>query len=233
MKVEIWSDIVCPFCYVGKRHLELALEQLPFKNEIEVIWKSYQLDPNLPVEGLNMSKKEYLVKNKGYSLEQVEGMMQHLENAGKAVGIDFNHDTLVPVNTLQAHRLTHFAQERGKGNEMEEALFYAHFTAGENVGNKEVLTRLATSIGFEKTEVEAFLVSDQALEAVQEDFEVAKGLGISGVPFFVLNQKYGVSGAQPIEAFVEALTQAFNEKKEIINISTAGNSCGIDGTEPC
>ena len=96
-----------------------------------------------------------------------------------------------------------------------------------------MLTRLATSIGFEKTEVEAFLVSDQALEAVQKDFEVAKGLGISGVPFFVLNQKYGVSGAQPIEAFVEALTQAFNEKKEIINISTAGNSCGIDGIEPC
>ena len=231
MKVEIWSDIVCPFCYVGKKHLELALEQLPFKNEVEVIWRSYMLDPNLPVEGLNKSKKAYLVEDKGYSLEQVEGMMKHLEAAGKEIGIDFNHDDLVPVNTLQAHRLTHFAQERGKGNEMEEALFYAHFTAAENVGDKEVLTRLATSIGFEKAEVETFLASNQELEAVQSDIEVAKNLGISGVPFFVLNQKYGVSGAQPVEVFVEALTQTYNEKIELLKTDDTANSCGIDGCD--
>lgn len=229
MKVEIWSDIVCPFCYVGKKHLELALEQLPFKNEVEVIWRSYMLDPNLPVEGLNKTKKAYLVEDKGYSLEQVEGMMKHLEAAGKEIGIDFNHDDLVPVNTLQAHRLTHFAQERGKGNEMEEALFYAHFTAAENVGDKEVLTRLATSIGLEKAEVETFLASNQELEAVQADIEVAKNLGISGVPFFVLDQKYGVSGAQPVEVFVEALTQAYNEKIEQLKTDDTANSCGIDG----
>ncbi len=189
------------------------------------------LDPNLPVEGLNKSKKAYLVEDKGYSLEQVEGMMKHLEAAGKEIGIDFNHDDLVPVNTLQAHRLTHFAQERGKGNEMEEALFYAHFTAAENVGDKEVLTRLATSIGFEKAEVETFLASNQELEAVQSDIEVAKNLGISGVPFFVLNQKYGVSGAQPVEVFVETLTQTYNEKIELLKTDDTANSCGIDGCD--
>ena len=231
MKVEIWSDIVCPFCYVGKKHLELALEQLPFKNEVEVIWRSYMLDPSLPVEGLNKTKKAYLVEDKGYSLEQVEGMMKHLEAAGKEIGIDFNHDDLVPVNTLQAHRLTHFAQERGKGNEMEEALFYAHFTAAENVGDKEVLTRLATSIGLEKTEVETLLETNQELEAVQADIEVAKNLGISGVPFFVLDQKYGVSGAQPVEVFVEALTQAYDEKVELLKTDNTANSCGIDGCD--
>lgn len=231
MKVEIWSDIVCPFCYVGKKHLELALEQLPFKNEVEIVWRSYMLDPNLPVEGLNKTKKAYLVEDKGYSLEQVEGMMKHLEAVGKQIGIDFNHDDLVPVNTLQAHRLTHFAQERGKGNEMEEALFYAHFTAAENVGDKEVLTRLATSIGLEKTEVETLLETNQELEAVQADIEVAKNLGISGVPFFVLDQKYGVSGAQPVEVFVEALTQAYGEKVELLKTENTANSCGIDGCE--
>lgn len=231
MKVEIWSDIVCPFCYVGKKHLELALEQLPFKNEVEIVWRSYMLDPNLPVEGLNKTKKAYLVEDKGYSLEQVEGMMKHLEAVGKQIGIDFNHDDLVPVNTLQAHRLTHFAQERGKGNEMEEALFYAHFTAAENVGDKEVLTRLATSIGLEKTEVETLLETNQELEAVQADIEVAKNLGISGVPFFVLDQKYGVSGAQPVEVFVEALTQAYDEKVELLKTDNTANSCGIDGCD--
>lgn len=234
MKIEIWSDIVCPFCYVGKRHLEMALEQLPFKNDLEVIWRSYQLDPNLPVEGLNMSKKEYLVKNKGYSLEQVEGMMQHLEKAGEAVGITFNQEALIPVNTLLAHRLTHFAQARGKGNEMEEALFYAHFTVGENVGKKDVLVKLASTIGFDEVEVRSFLDTDKELKEVQEDIETAKNLGISGVPFFVLNQKYGVSGAQPVEAFVEAITQAYQEKVEVLKMDTTnGSSCGIDGEGVC
>lgn len=230
MKIEIWSDIVCPFCYVGKKHLEMALEQLPFKAELEVIWRSYQLDPTVPEEGLAMTKKEYLVQHKGYSLEQVEGMLEHLTHAGAAIGITFNHDGLIPVNTILAHRLSHFAQAQGKGNEMEEALFYAYFTKGENVGKKEVLIRLGVSIGLDEAAVRSFLDTDAELEAVQSDIEAARKLGVSGVPFFVLDQKYGVSGAQPVETFVDAITQAYQEQASVLKMHASdGASCGIDG----
>ncbi len=233
MKVEIWSDVMCPFCFVGKKHFESALEQLPFKDNIQVEWKSYQLDPTLPVEGANMSTKEYLVNRKGMPMEQIEGMLAHLQQAGSAVGIDFRQDIAVPVNTFRAHRLSHFAQKAGKGNEMEEALFLAHFTEGKNVGDIEVLATLAETIGLNKAEVKAFLETEEQTDEVQKDIQEAQAIGVSGVPFFVLDRKYGVSGAQPVEAFVEALTQAYQESKpqfEMKGNQDAG-ACGPEGCE--
>lgn len=233
MKVEIWSDVMCPFCYVGKKHFENALAQLPFKDKIEVEWKSFQLDPTLPVEGASESTLEYLVKRKGMPKEQIEGMMHHLDQSGAAVGIEFRQDIAIPVNTFRAHRLIHLAQSHGKGNEMEEALFFAHFTAGKNVGDLEVLTELATSIGLNKEEVVALLQSDEQTQEVKNDIEEAQALGISGVPFFVVDRKYGISGAQPIDTFAEALTQAYEESQPKFEMKgdQDAKACGPDGCE--
>ncbi|WHT40063.1 MULTISPECIES: DsbA family oxidoreductase [Myroides] len=233
MKVEIWSDVMCPFCYVGKKHFENALAQLPFKDKIEVEWKSFQLDPTLPVEGASQSTLDYLVNRKGMPKEQIEGMMHHLDQSGAAVGIEFRQDIAIPVNTFRAHRLIHFAQSKGKGNEMEEALFFAHFTAGKNVGNLEVLTDLATSIGLNKDEVVALLQSEEQTQEVKNDIEEAQALGISGVPFFVVDRKYGISGAQPIDTFAEALTQAYEESQPKFEMKgdQDANACGPDGCE--
>ncbi|MVX35565.1 DsbA family oxidoreductase [Myroides sp. LoEW2-1] len=233
MKVEIWSDIMCPFCYVGKKHFESALAALPFKDKITVEWKSFQLDPTLPAEGADISTKEYLVQRKGMPMEQVEGMLNHLKQAGESVGIVFNQDKSIPVNTFRAHRFIHFAQEQGKGNEAEEALFYAHFTAGKNVGNVDELVSLGEQIGLDATAVRAFLLTDEQSDEVKADIVEAQTLGISGVPFFVLDRKYGISGAQPVEAFVEALTQAYQESQpgfEMKGDNGAG-ACGPDGCE--
>ncbi|QQU02712.1 DsbA family oxidoreductase [Myroides odoratus] len=233
MKVEIWSDVMCPFCYVGKKHFENALAQLPFKDKIEVEWKSFQLDPTLPVEGASESTLDYLVKRKGMPKEQIEGMMHHLDQSGAAVGIEFRQDIAIPVNTFRAHRLIHLAQSHGKGNEMEEALFFAHFTAGKNVGDLEVLTDLATSIGLNKEEVVALLQSEEQTQEVKNDIEEAQALGISGVPFFVVDRKYGISGAQPIDTFAEALTQAYEESQPKFEMkgNQDANACGPDGCE--
>ena len=233
MKVEIWSDVMCPFCYVGKKHFENALAQLPFKDKIEVEWKSFQLDPTLPVEGASQSTLDYLVNRKGMPKEQIEGMMHHLDQSGAAVGIEFRQDIAIPVNTFRAHRLIHFAQSKGKGNEMEEALFFAHFTAGKNVGDLEVLTDLATSIGLNKDEVVALLQSEEQTQEVKNDIEEAQALGISGVPFFVVDRKYGISGAQPIDTFAEALTQAYEESQPKFEMKgdQDANACGPDGCE--
>ncbi|WP_353103362.1 DsbA family oxidoreductase [Myroides odoratus] len=233
MKVEIWSDVMCPFCYVGKKHFENALAQLPFKDKIEVEWKSFQLDPTLPVEGASESTLDYLVKRKGMPKEQIEGMMHHLDQSGAAVGIEFRQDIAIPVNTFRAHRLIHLAQSHGKGNEMEEALFFAHFTAGKNVGDLDVLTDLATSIGLNKEEVVALLQSEEQTQEVKNDIEEAQALGISGVPFFVVDRKYGISGAQPIDTFAEALTQAYEESQPKFEMkgNQDANACGPDGCE--
>lgn len=233
MKVEIWSDVMCPFCYVGKKHFENALAQLPFKDKIEVEWKSFQLDPTLPVEGASESTLDYLVKRKGMPKEQIEGMMHHLDQSGAAVGIEFRQDIAIPVNTFRAHRLIHLAQSHGKGNEMEEALFFAHFTAGKNVGDLEVLTELATSIGLNKEEVVALLQSDEQTQEVKNDIEEAQALGISGVPFFVVDRKYGISGAQSIDTFAEALTQAYEESQPKFEMKgdQDAKACGPDGCE--
>lgn len=233
MKVEIWSDVMCPFCYVGKKNFENALQTLPFKDKIEVEWKSFQLDPELPVEGLAISTKEYIAKRKGMPEEQLQGMLNQLQESGQAVGITFNHDKSIPVNTLRAHRLIHFAQAQGKGNEMKEIVLKAHFTEGKNVGDIAVLAELSEQIGLSATEVTAFLATDEKLEEVYSDIQEAQTLGVSGVPFFVLDRKYGISGAQPSETFIEALTQAFEESKPAFEMKgdASANSCGPDGCE--
>lgn len=213
MKVEIWSDVMCPFCYIGKRHFEQAIETLPFKNEIEVEWKSYQLNPEYHNTN-NETVFDYLSRSKGMPVDQAKQMTQQVVDMAKNAGLTIDFDKNVPANTFNAHRLIHLAAKHNLQDLAEEKLFEAHFIQGRDIANLTVLADIATEIGLNKTEAEAVLKGDQFAEAVRYDIYESQNLGIRGVPYFVLDRKYAVSGAQPVQAFEEALTQSFKEWKE-------------------
>ena len=234
MKIEVWSDIMCPFCYIGKRHFEVAMAQMSFRNEIEVVWKSFQLDPTLPVEPSGETVEQYLIERKGMSAEQTRGMLQQIAERGKAVGITFNQEKSIPVNTMQAHRMIHFAQERGLASQMEEALFRAYFTDIKNIGSLEVLADLAENIGIDRKEATAYLATNDGKEAVNSDIAEAQKLGVRGVPFFFVNKTYAISGAQPISTIAQILRQAYAETThEDLSDSKRENDADGCGTESC
>ncbi|SHH26059.1 Predicted dithiol-disulfide isomerase, DsbA family [Chryseobacterium oranimense] len=228
MKIEIWSDVMCPFCYIGKNNFEQALEQLPFKDEVEVEWKSFQLDPTLdPLKPQNTI--EYFKEKKGFPAEQAAQMIGQVAQMGKGAGIDFDFEKALIINTFNAHKLLHLAKKYGKANEMEEALFKAHFTDGKNVGDIEELISLAGHLGIDKDEAKQALVSDEFDYEINQDIQEAKNNGISSVPFFVLNGKYAVSGAQPAEVFADALQQTYKETvSPFKDLSQGGASCDTD-----
>lgn len=230
MKIEIWSDVMCPFCYIGKNNFEEALNKLPFKDEVKVEWKSFQLDPSLdPKQTQNTI--EYFREKKGFPEAQATQMISQVAQMGKGAGIDFNFEKALITNTFSAHKLLHLAKKYNKSNEMEEALFIAHFIDGKNVGDTEVLVSLAESLDLDKEEARQAVTTDQWDNEVNQDILEARNNGVSGVPFFVLNGKYAVSGAQPVEAFEEALQQTYKETvspfKDISGSS--GASCDADG----
>lgn len=233
MKVEIWSDVACPFCYIGKKHFEAALASVPFKDKVEVEWKSFQLDPSIPNEGINMTSAEYLEKHKGYPKEQLDAMFEQLKKQGEGVGINFRNDISIPANTFRAQRLIHLAKTIDKAAEMEEALFYAHFTEGKDVNDTDVLVELAKKIGFDSEKAKTFILSEEKSDEVKSEIIEASQLKIQGVPFFVVDRKYGISGAQPIEVFTQALTQAFEESQPQFDMKggDTDNTCGPDGCE--
>jgi len=230
MKIEIWSDVMCPFCYIGKNNFEQALNKLPFKDEVEVEWKSFQLDPSLdPKQTQNTI--EYFREKKGFPEAQATQMISQVAQMGKGAEIDFNFEKALITNTFSAHKLLHLSKKYNKSNEMEEALFIAHFIDGKNVGDTEVLVSLAENLGIDKEEARQAVTSDQLDYEVNQDILEARNNGVSGVPFFVLNGKYAVSGAQPVEAFEEALQQTYKETVSPFKDISGGSgaSCDADG----
>ncbi|GAA5087679.1 DsbA family oxidoreductase [Chryseobacterium ginsengisoli] len=229
MKIEIWSDVMCPFCYIGKNNFEQALEKLPFKDEVEVEWKSFQLDPTLdPKEAKNTF--EYLKEKKGLPEAQAQQMIGQVSQMGKGAGIDFHFDKALITNTFSAHKLLHLAKKYNKSNEMEEALFIAHFIDGKNVGDLETLISLADSLGIDNEEAKNILTSEEFDYDINQDILEARNNGVTGVPFFILNGKYAVSGAQPVELFANALQQTYDETvSPLKNLSNGENSCDTDG----
>ncbi|WP_164905153.1 DsbA family oxidoreductase [Aequorivita ciconiae] len=232
MKIEIWSDVMCPFCYIGKRNFESALEQFSDKEEIEVIWKSFQLNPYIP-EIPNESYQDYLIKHKGMSAEQVKGMLDNVTQIAKRAGLEFNLEQAVIVNSMNAHKIIQFAKTKGLGDEAEERLFHAFFTEGKNIADLDTLTQLGKEIGLEKTEMDNAFRDEKYSSLVKQDIQEAQQLGVQGVPFFVLNRKYAISGAQPSEAFSENLKVAFAEWRKLNPKTklevTQGQSCTPDG----
>lgn len=232
MKIEIWSDVMCPFCYIGKRNFESALEQFSNKNHIEVVWKSYQLDPSIP-EIANENYQDYLVKRKGMSAERVKEMLDNVTQSAKQVGLEYNLDKAVMVNSLNAHKLIQFAKTKDLGEQAEEKLFLAFFTEGKNIADLSTLTQLGKEIGLDETEVKTAFSDEKYAYSAKQDMQEAEQIGVQGVPFFVLDRKYAVSGAQPSEAFTESLEKAFAEWRtlnpEIKLEVTKGKSCTSDG----
>jgi predicted DsbA family dithiol-disulfide isomerase len=212
MKIEIWSDFVCPFCYIGKRHLELALGQLPFKDEVEVVYRSFELDPNAP---LNPATNIHglLAEKYGISIEQAKSLNADVAKRAEAVGLTFQFDTMIPTNSFDAHRLAHFAATHGKMYDMAERLFKAYFSESKHIGDHATLAQLAADVGLSHEEALKVLESDEFGKDVRRDEQEGHRLGIRGVPFFVIDRKYAVSGAQPVEVFVDVLEKAQREKE--------------------
>lgn len=230
MEIKIWSDVRCPFCYIGKKKFEDALKKFPQKDGVKVTWKSFQLDPNLKTDA-NASTLDYFVKTKGVRAEQARQMFSGATKMARESGLEFDLEKTVPANSFMAHRLIQFAKTNGLGNEIEEALFKAHFTEAKNIDDVGVLVEAAASIGMDVEEVKKTLESDDFAYEVKQDEMEARNIGVRGVPFFVFNDKYAVSGAQPAEAFLETLEKAWEEFKPKSDLEISeGDSCSTDGS---
>lgn len=233
MKVDIWSDVMCPFCYIGKRKFETALQQFAAKDKIEVEWHSFQLDPEMKA----MPGKDiysYLAERKGQSLDWSKQVHQQVTAMAADAGLEYNFDKAVINNSFDAHRLIQFAKANGLGDTVEESLFKAYFTEGKDIGDHQVLADIAASIGLDRKEAASMLENGGYENAVEADINTAAQIGINGVPFFVLDNKYAVSGAQPSETFLTALNRAWDEySKDKIQLQDVGSVdgpvCGPDG----
>jgi predicted DsbA family dithiol-disulfide isomerase len=236
MKVEIWSDVVCPWCYIGKRRFEAALATFAHRDAIEVVWRSFELDPTTASARFAGDGPDYvdrLAAKLRLSREQAQQAVASTTAAAAGVGLDFHMDRALAANTFDAHRVIHLAAARGLQAQVEERLMHAHFAEGAAVGDRATLVRLASEAGLEAAEVERVLESGEYADAVRADEAEAAALGIRGVPFFVLDRRYGVSGAQPAEHLLAALEQAWAEREpvRVVNDGGAGTdeACGPDG----
>jgi predicted DsbA family dithiol-disulfide isomerase len=232
MRVEIWSDVICPFCYIGKRKLEAALAQWPQRDRIEVTWKSFQLAPDTQTDPTRNSVQS-LAEKKGWTLEQTWQAVASVAERARTEGLTFNYETTKVVNTFDAHRLEHFAASRGRGDEMTERLFKGYFVDGKNIGDHGTLAELAIEIGLPAADVRAMLASDEFADDVRRDVGEAARFGINAVPCFVLDRKYAVSGAQDAAVLRQALQQALTEREGPPDPATSrspdGAACGTRG----
>lgn len=211
MKIEIWSDVVCPFCYIGKRRLEAALAQFENSGDVQIEWKSYLLDPGMQAEpGTNIN--QYLAARKGWTIEEARDAHAQVTAMARESGLTYNFDRTVVANSLDAHRLIQLAKANGKGGDAEEILFRAYFTEGKNIADLGTLVDCGTSLGLDRALVENTLTGPAYFEEVKADAEEAARLGLRGVPFFVFNRKFAVSGAQPVDIFLQALDKASEEQ---------------------
>lgn len=210
MKVEIWSDIMCPFCYIGKRKFETALGKFEGSERVEVEWHSFQLDPTMQYQP-GKDLYTYLAEMKGQTREWSINIHNQLTGTAKAVGLEYNFGKAVIANSFDAHRLIQLAKKHGLGDNVEERLFGAYFTEGVNVSDHLTLLELGVEIGLDRREVAEMLAGDAFSDEVDKDIDEARQLGVSGVPFFVMNRKYAVAGAQSQEVFTQVLEKSFGE----------------------
>lgn len=226
--VDVWSDIVCPFCYIGKRNLEKALEITGLSKSTNIIWHSFELAPDA-VTDPKVSIYEALGKRKGWNLDQSKLIHKQMEQRALESGLVYNFDRTIAANSFRAHRLLHLALKRGVQSEAKEVLLKAYFTDGMNIDDENTLIQLGTSIGLIDAEIREALLNESTALEVRKDIDAARALGINGVPFFVFNQKYAISGAQPVDVFVQALTKVSEEFRSDNLSSDEIDSCGVDG----
>jgi predicted DsbA family dithiol-disulfide isomerase len=207
MQIEVWSDITCPWCYIGKRRLETALSQFEGRDEVVVEWKSFQLDPAAPL-GQTASVYETLSKKFGRSVDEIKAMNQNVTEIAAVEGLAYNFDTYKPINTFDAHRVLHLAKSLGLGDVTKERFLKAQFTEGERLEDHDVLVRLAAEAGVPEADTRRVLSGTEFADAVRNDVRELQAIGGNGVPFYVVDRRYGISGAQPVEVFLRTLEAA-------------------------
>ena len=233
LKVQIWSDIMCPFCYIGKRRIEEALQNFEHKEAVEIEWKSYQLDASF-IASPEDNMVEHLAEKYRKDNDWAQNMLDNMTQNAKTAGLDFHFEKAVLANSFNAHRLLHLAKKHDLANDLEELLFKAYLTEGKNVNDLDTLNKLGIEVGLDSEEIAQVLNSDTYGAEVKKDQEEANAIGVQGVPFFVLDNKYAISGAQPASAFLETLEKVWEEGKfetKPTLLNTDGNSCGIDGCD--
>ncbi len=236
MKVEIWSDVVCPFCYIGKRRFEEGLRQFSHPEAVEVVWRSFELTPEFrPVPGQDIYQS--LAEKKGIALEESRRMSDHMAGVAGEVGLDYDFDHTVPANTFLAHQLIHLGAHHGRQDATKERLFAAYYTEGRDLNDPETLAQLGAEVGLDAAEIRQALAAGIYAEAVRYDEYQAQQIGVRGVPFFVFEDKYAVSGAQPAELFAEVLDKVWAEAQPArpalvaVSGSADGPACGPDGCD--
>ncbi|MCO5232894.1 MAG: DsbA family oxidoreductase [Chitinophagales bacterium] len=232
--VEVWSDISCPFCYIGKRNYEKALEDFTNASDVVLEMRSFQLDPHfIQQEGAELGVKKKLANKYRKSIAEVEMMLSHITESAKNVGLHFKMDEIVEFNSFNAHRVLQKAITKGLDTKLSDAFHAAHFENGEDLGNEMVLKAIALKAGLTEEEFNQALTEEDYAYKVKQDIQEAANLGITGVPFFVFNRKYGVSGAQPQQVFLDTLKTSFNDWKAnqelIIHNNSSSSSCDLDG----
>jgi predicted DsbA family dithiol-disulfide isomerase len=210
LTVEIWSDVVCPWCYIGKRRFETALERFEHRDDVTVLWRSFELDPEAPSHAEGPASERRAAKY-GMSAERAQQLHAEMTERAAAEGLEFRFDLARGGNTFDAHRLIHLAATYGHQAAAQERLMRAYFTEGEAIADRETLARLVAELGVDPAEAREALDGDRFADEVRADERLAAQIGIRGVPFFVLDRRYGVSGAQPPEALLQALDQAWGE----------------------
>ena len=211
IQIEIWSDVMCPFCYIGKRKFETALTKFENKNNVEIIWKSYLLDADLQSDD-KKSIHQHLADAKGWSLDYAKEMSAYVSNMAKEEGLLYNMDQVKVANTFNAHRLIQYAKSKQKGDAAEEALFRAYFVEGKNLADISILQSIGEDIGLPSEELNGVLTTTAFQNEVKNDIKEAESIGVTGVPFFVIDRKYAVSGAQPVDTFLNALHKAWKNE---------------------
>jgi predicted DsbA family dithiol-disulfide isomerase len=234
MLIEIWSDVVCPWCYIGKRRLEAALAAFPHADEVEVVYRSFELDPTAPEVGTE-SIADALARKYGMGADGARAAMQQVGDVAAEEGLRFDYAMATHTKTVDAHRLLHLALAQGGPvlqYALSEELLAAYFVQAENVADHDLLRRTAEKVGLDSTRVEAVLAGSEYADAVEADIREATALGANGVPFFVIDRKYGISGAQPAETFVQVLEKAWSDthpQLEQVGQGADGEVCGPDG----
>lgn len=223
MRIDVWSDILCPFCHLGRRHLQLALEQFEHADEVSVVWHSFQLDPDAPAQ-VDGSNVERLAEKYGMSLEEATTSQQELAADAAEVGLDYQWEKVVSGNSYDAHRLIHLARFQGIEEQVTDRIMRAWYSEGASIGDREVLVGLAVEAGLDEVAVRGVLESDSFGHEVRTDIAVAQQIGISSVPTFVLDQKFGVPGAQPVDVMLNAIRYAWEDQG-----NTASGGCGCGG----
>lgn len=231
MQIEIWSDVACPWCYIGKGRLEKALETFEHADEVDIRYRSFQLNPGAPVEPTE-SLASMLGRKYGGGEDAGRQMIDRVEATAAEQGLILQHHRTIPANTRDAHRLLQYAATEGKQNVLKERLLKAYFVDGVNVAHHDTLRAVASDVGLVAARVDEVLASNEFDEAVDADIREGASLGVNGVPFFVIDRKYGISGAQPTEMFAQVLERAWTESHPVLNLVGGGASddaCGPDG----